>query len=339
MACRRAMAAVAAGLLAMCSPSAGFAIPSGGGASRTVGAGRAPAGVMALAARPPPAFAPALRAGVPWAVGPGRGPRRGRPQVAPPMQMSAPDGEGGKPYTIVDSKLDHTVVMPISEETTSRMIECKITKACLFLSVEGQRIIDGEMWGEVVPDDSSWEIDEYGDEDRCIVIRLRKKSKEDWPYVVRGDYDMEAADWANRRVVSRETIAKEDVEAALQLIVSLLKPSGLAPAATPAEEAPAAAPEDNALPGEEPLKKLPEVPGSTELKQEWEQMVLETKEEEWRDTADAMTRAFSDGRSSDEIQELLSVTQEALQVRPLLPRPHHLRLPPPPGRTCTAICL
>jgi hypothetical protein len=291
-------------VLCVCSKIEGFAFDA---AFR-----RPPGGVMSLPARPPSAFAPMALLHAPrrWrfctrqglgAAGPrarsasarpGSGlPLRGKSAAAvSPMQMGASGGEGDKPYTIVDGKLDHTVVMPISEETTSRMIECKITKASLFLSVGGQRIIDGEMWGEVVPADSSWEIDKYGKEDRCVVIRLRKKSKEDWPYVIRGDYDMEAADWANRRVVSRETITKQDVEGALQLIVSLLKPSGLGQAPTAPPPAEEAAPADDVLPGEQPLKKLPEVPGSAEMKKKWDQMVVEVKEEEWRDTADAMKR-------------------------------------------------
>ena len=56
-------------------------------------------------------------------------------------------GAAQKRYRVVDAKLSHVVVMPISEDTGSRDIECKITKGCLFLSVAGERILDGEMWG------------------------------------------------------------------------------------------------------------------------------------------------------------------------------------------------
>lgn len=125
------------------------------------------------------------------------------------------EGEGGaevgKPYKVVDDKMKHLVAMPIGEDVKGNDIECKITKTCLLLIVNGKRIIDGEMWGEVIPNDSSWEIDEYENDDRCIVIRLQKKSKEDWPFVIRGDYDLKAVDWANRRVVSRADVSKQDV--------------------------------------------------------------------------------------------------------------------------------
>lgn len=119
-----------------------------------------------------------------------------------------------KPYRVVDDKLRHVVAMPISDDIKGRDIECKITKTCLLLSVNGKRIIDGEMWGEVIPDDCSWEIDGFENDDRCIVIRLQKRSKEDWPFVIRGDYDLKAVDWANRRVVSRPSVSKQDVCAA-----------------------------------------------------------------------------------------------------------------------------
>jgi len=125
------------------------------------------------------------------------------------------EGEGGaevgKPYKVVDDKMKHLVAMPIGEDVKGNDIECKITKTCLLLIVNGKRIIDGEMWGEVIPNDSSWEIDKYENDDRCIVIRLQKKSKEDWPFVIRGDYDLKAVDWANRRVVSRADVSKQDV--------------------------------------------------------------------------------------------------------------------------------
>ena len=235
------------------------------------------------------------------------------PRLAATVADGAEEGGDAKPYRVIDDKMDHTVVMPIAEETASRDIECKITKSCLFLSVGGKRVIDGELWGEVVADDSYWEIDEYGKDDRCIVVRLKKKAKEDWPFVIRGDYDLTAADWADRRVVSRATVSKEDVEGALQLIVSLLKPSGLSPVSAAPEEL---APQSETLPGEQPLKTLPKAPGSDEMQKKWEKIVAETKEEEWRDTTDAMSKAFSDGRSPDEIQDLLSVTQQALQGGP-----------------------
>lgn len=156
--------------------------------------------------------------------------------LAAAVQDSILENESRKPYRTVDEKMLHTVVMPIGEETTSKSIRCKITKSSLLLFVDGKRIIDGEMWGEVKADTSSWEIDEYkdstGKDPRCIIIRLQKKIKEDWPFVVRGDYDLDAADWANRRIVSETNVTKEQVEQALQLIVSLLKPSGLRPQTT-----------------------------------------------------------------------------------------------------------
>jgi hypothetical protein len=242
-----------------------------------------------------------------------RGPARQGGVLAAGMQSSAEEQGFKKLYRVEDEKIKHTVILPIGEETTSREIECTITKTCLLLSVDGKRVIDGELWGQVIPDESYWEIDEHGKDNRCIIIRLQKKSKEDWPFVIRGDYDVDAMNWANRRTVSRKDFSKDDVEKALQLIVSLLKPSGLS-AASPAE--PESPPVDETLPGAIPLKKIPPMPGSEEMKRQWDQAVLETKEEEWRETADAMSKAFSDGRSSDEIQELLSVTQEALQGGP-----------------------
>ena len=299
--------------LAACGTCAGFALSPRAHSSAQRRAGIAPlrpaawaqrvvesARVLPAHARPPH---------------PLRSASEGGEDLARAIEDTLVDGAAQKRYRVVDAKLSHVVVMPISEDTGSRDIECKITKGCLFLSVAGERILDGEMWGEVLPDECYWEIDEYkdktGKEPRCIIIRLKKRVAEDWPFVIRGDYDLDAADWANRKVVSRKDFTKDDVEAALQLIVSLLKPAGLAPSPAPAAQDEPATP-----PADPPLKTLPTAPGSDQMQRQWEQAVRDTKEEEWRDTADAMSRAFSDGRPADEIQELLSVTQAALQGGP-----------------------
>ena len=70
-----------------------------------------------------------------------RGPARQGGVLAAGMQSSAEEQGFKKLYRVEDEKIKHTVILPIGEETTSREIECTITKTCLLLSVDGKRVI------------------------------------------------------------------------------------------------------------------------------------------------------------------------------------------------------
>ncbi|EKX39224.1 hypothetical protein GUITHDRAFT_114659 [Guillardia theta CCMP2712] len=197
----------------------------------------------------------------------------------------------------IDSSERCLVVLPIEEDVKSRNIECEITKNIIFLSVNGNRILDGEMWSSVKLDDSYWEIDEYGGYDRCIVIRLVKSQPGAWPLLLKQDYDPNAADWADRQVVSRKEVSKEDVEKALQLLVALMKPSLL--------ELPAVAEKEEEREGTE-NEEL------DEPKVAWKNAVDETIEEEWEDAARSYREALSNGGTPENIMEMLKSTQMML---------------------------
>eukprot|EP00960_Hanusia_phi_P068089 766761-Hanusia_phi.AAC.2 len=137
------------------------------------------------------------------------------------------------------------------------------------------------------------------DNDGLVVHRdVQVKAKPGaWPLLLKQDYDPNAADWADRKIISRKEVSKEDVEKALQLLVALMKPSLL-------EDAPAEVSHvsDSGLlfdsfgrwsTQKAEKEREEEVKESDELRAAWRTAVEETVEEEWEEAARTYREALS----------------------------------------------
>ena len=132
---------------------------------------------------------------------------------------------GGKCYEVIESHKEVLVVMEIGSDIKAGNIECEIGKRVLNLAVNGQLIIDAqEMWGAVDLDASFWEIDEYKGKDRCIIVRLVKKLPGEWQFLLKSDYTPETVLGSRGRITRGGPVSKAEVEEALQLIVTLMRP-------------------------------------------------------------------------------------------------------------------
>eukprot|EP00285_Hemiselmis_virescens_P016562 CAMPEP_0173398034 /NCGR_PEP_ID=MMETSP1356-20130122/40307_1 /TAXON_ID=77927 ORGANISM="Hemiselmis virescens, Strain PCC157" /NCGR_SAMPLE_ID=MMETSP1356 /ASSEMBLY_ACC=CAM_ASM_000847 /LENGTH=528 /DNA_ID=CAMNT_0014357443 /DNA_START=144 /DNA_END=1730 /DNA_ORIENTATION=+ len=194
-------------------------------------------------------------------------------------------------YEVVHKRDETLVVVPISHKLGSKDVECEITSRYMMLSISGVgRLVQGELWAPVDADKSYWEIDSYKAYERCVVVRMAKKLPEEWPFLLKSDYRPDTVT-ASEGVISREgDISKEDVEKALQLIVTLMRPPDEAP----------------------PRKPGPEK-GAGQTEKQWYEAVKGAVDDEWKDTGKEMRDAMEQGATPEEVQDLLSLTQEALQ--------------------------
>lgn len=192
-----------------------------------------------------------------------------------------------------DGKKDALIVLPLPDTVKSKDIECKVTRRSVLLTVNGRRLIDGATWGALNADESFWEIDEYKKLPRCLLLRLRKDSPAEWPFLLRSDYEL-PTDFAGRTVISRPEVEPADVEAALQVLVRLMRP------------------EDGQ---QQQQQRQPNTEGEDKesgAEKRWKESVEEAREEAWRDAAQDVQAALRQG-DGEEVTEILEATRNAVQ--------------------------
>ncbi|KAK3286722.1 hypothetical protein CYMTET_5736 [Cymbomonas tetramitiformis] len=92
-----------------------------------------------------------------------------------------------KAFKYEDKGEEMHVFFPIEANIKSKDIACDLGAFKLKLGLKGATpVIDDVMWGTVVPDDSSWEIDTV-DGQRSVIVNLVKKASTSWEYLLKSE--------------------------------------------------------------------------------------------------------------------------------------------------------
>lgn len=94
-------------------------------------------------------------------------------------------GGAGDPFTFQDENDRCVVTMPIGDDIRPRDIDFSLARNVLTLGVKGMApVIDAELlWGRVLPDDATWEIDEVNSQ-RCVVLEMVKREGGRWDHLL-----------------------------------------------------------------------------------------------------------------------------------------------------------
>ena len=104
--------------------------------------------------------------------------------VTPKFIMSKIDR--GFDWTQNDKEV--SILVPIDESLKSRDVNYKLTPRTLLIGFKNSKpLIEGELFGKVKPDDSTWEIDDFNGK-RTIRTTLRKeKMYTSWEYLLKSE--------------------------------------------------------------------------------------------------------------------------------------------------------
>lgn len=98
------------------------------------------------------------------------------------------------PYKWEQTLEDVTVSVIVPPGTTSKMVNCKITKTHLVVGVKGQTpIIDGDLSEEVKASDSMWSIQDVSNGREIQVMLQKKKTMQWWKCVITGDPEIDTS--------------------------------------------------------------------------------------------------------------------------------------------------